>query len=518
MILNGLQKEEYFMKPQVLIVGAGPTGLVLALCLQRLGTACRIIDKNPGPGEASRALVVHARILEHYQQLGLAHKIIEKGMPLTAMIIREGSEDKAKLNIANLGKGLSPFPFALSLPQDVHEKLLVEQLTLEGVHVEWNTELVSFSDDGQRVQAVLRKDGEEESDDFDYVCGCDGAHSTVRKELGLEFVGGTYERLFFVADVETETPEFGLSHMYMCLDDEMFCLYMPVRRPGIKRVVGIIPNELLDRASIAYEDIRPFIEQKLGVKESKVNWFATYRVHHRVSEHFRKGRVFIAGDAGHIHSPAGGQGMNTGIGDAVNLSWKLAAVLRGKADSSILDTYETERIAFARVLVASTDRAFQTMIGRRTSGRLFRTVLMPHVMPFLLGFSAARKGAFKVISQTRIHYRESELSEGTAGKVHGGDRLPWVQTGTGHNFDPLQALDWQLHVYGEADEALRAFASTASMSLHEFAWTPEMEKAGLKRDALYLVRPDGYVALACSEQDTEKVRRHLSPFHIHPFQ
>lgn len=165
-----------------------------------------------------------------------------------------------------------------------------------------------------------------------------------------------------------------------------------------------------DRGKPAFEDVAPFIENLLHVKIHGVNWFSTYRVHHRVAGKFRKGRVFILGDAGHIHSPVGGQGMNTGIGDAVNLAWKLAAVLHGRANEAVLDSYETERRAFARQLVNTTDKAFHAIIGQNLTGRLVRTVLIPHVAPFLLGFSTVKKAAFNTVSQIRIHYRDSALS------------------------------------------------------------------------------------------------------------
>ena len=214
----------------------------------------------------------------------------------------------------------------------------------------------------------------------------------------------------------------------MCLSTNAFLLVFPIRSTGMHRLIGIVPEELKDRVGLTYDDLRPFVEQQIHLQVGAVNWFSSYRVHHRVADHFRRGRAFIAGDAGHIHSPAGGQGMNTGIGDAVNLAWKLAAVLQGRADASILDTYETERIAFARSLVATTDQMFQLMVGLGLRGRIFRDTLLPHLAPFLMGFSGARLAAFRMVSQTRINYRGSALSVGEAGDIHGGDRLPWVST------------------------------------------------------------------------------------------
>ena len=207
--------------------------------------------------------------------------------------------------------------------------------------------------------------------------------------------------------------------------------------------------------------------------------------------------------------------MNTGIGDAVNLSWKLAAVLEDGADPAILDTYEEERIGFARSLVATTDRLFQMMVVSGASGELFRENLFPHIAPFLLGFSPLREAAFRLISQTRINYRDSSLSEGHAGHVRGGDRLPWVKLGDGwDNFEMLKTLDWQIHIYGTAEQAIREAARDYDLPIHEFDWTNCMGEAGMKRDALYLVRPDGYVALADAAQSREKLIGYLESFKV----
>jgi hypothetical protein len=204
--------------------------------------------------------------------------------------------------------------------------------------------------------------------------------------------------------------------------------------------------------------------------------------------------------------------MNTGIGDAVNLAWKLAAVLGGRASAGILDSYEAERIPFARSLVATTDRVFEAVVGRGLFSRFVRSVFAPFILPLALKFAAARRAQFRLVSQTRISYRGSPLSDGEAGTVHAGDRLPWVEGGD--NFAPLRALDWQLHVYGGANAGLREFASKARLPLHEWPWTAAARRAGLRRDAVYLVRPDGHVGLARAAADVEGLRAYLDRFGI----
>jgi len=249
-----------------------------------------------------------------------------------------------------------------------------------------------------------------------------------------------------------------------------------------------------------------------------VNWFSTYRVHHRVADRFRDGRAFLLGDAAHIHSPVGGQGMNTGIGDAVNLAWKLAAVRHGAADAAILDTYETERIAFARRLVSTTDRAFTGVTSSTVLARAIRLHLVPWLMPSLFAFDAVKRLLFRTVSQTAIEYRASALSEGRAGEVHGGDRLPWIQlTADGaDNFAPLSSIDWQVHVYGDAAPDLRAACQQRGLALHVFPWRSAIGRAGLQRDGVYLVRPDGYVGLAADERAAAALESYLDAHALRP--
>ncbi len=493
------------MENQVLIVGAGPTGLVLALWLAKSGISFRIVEKNAGPGLASRAMAVQARTLEFYRQLGIAEQVIESGILMRGGHLREGSRLVADFPFDNIGTDLSPYPFVLSFPQDDHERLLVKFLEESGVHVEWSTELTGFKEEEHSVTTTLRKGETEESGAFSYICGCDGAHSTTRQGLGLPFSGGTYEQLFYVTDVEVEGRPFS-EDVNACISTDSFCLVFPVRSSGMFRLIGIVPQEL--GAAVTFEEIRPYVKKQIDVDVRAVNWFSTYHVHHRVAEHFRRGRVFIAGDAGHIHSPAGGQGMNTGIGDAVNLAWKLATVLRGRSNPAVLDTYESERIAFAHTLVKTTDRLFQLGVSNGFQARIARSVFLKYVFPQVLRFKAARRTQFRLVSQTRIHYRESSaLSSGTAGEIQGGDRLPWVDSQD--NFQPLSSLDWQIHVYGAATGALQELARRWNVPFHSFAWDKPTQSAGLARDAAYLIRPDGHIALASPEQNVEELEKFL---------
>ncbi|MFD2706672.1 FAD-dependent monooxygenase [Salibacterium lacus] len=495
------------MTPQVLIAGAGPTGLAMALALEKHGISFRIIDQSSGPGKESRAMAVHARSLELYQQLGAARLLIQNGYPLPQLQIYREKQQRAAMDFHEMGRGLSPYPYVLILPQDEHERLLIDKLKEKGIEVEWNTELPSFHQDSGHVDVVMEKKDGTETSRFAYVCGCDGAHSSVRENLGVPFTGSTNDHVFYVADVKSPADvESGQMHLF----ENTFSLVFPIRTTGSLRLIGLVPKRFLDpQREVDASRLLPFLEKQIGIDVEHVHWFSKYAVHHRISERFRENRVFLAGDAAHIHSPAGAQGMNTGIGDAVNLAWKLAAVVKGNMDASVLDTYDTERRSFAERLVATTDQAFQRIAGDGMTSDFVRNVMIPRVIPWMTKNLPVKRQVFKTVSQIRIHYRNSGLSSGKAGRVQGGDRLPWLPGENGDNFRLLQSADWQLHVYGSASTELRRTAEDLGLPLHEPAWTSAGKEAGIPKHAMFLIRPDGYIALADPEQDTEALRSYL---------
>ena len=504
----------------VLIIGAGPTGLLLALWLTRLGVTVRIVDKTAEPGSTSRALVLHARTLELYSQIGLAEAIVERGRKMIAVNLWVAGKRAAHAVLGEMGAGLSPFPYALIFPQDEHERLLIDRLADAGVYVERETELLGFEETADRVRARLkRRDGAEETSAA-YVAGCDGAHSTVREAVRVGFPGGVYTHLFYVADVEASGETMN-GELHVALDRTDFLAVFPLKGERRARLIGTVRHEAEHgHDTLSWNDVSTRVIEWIRIDVERVNWFSTYRVHHRVADRFRKSCAFVLGDAAHIHSPVGGQGMNTGIGDAVNLAWKLAAVLHGQADASLLDSYEPERIGFARRLVATTDRAFTGVTSSGAIARLMRLHIVPILMPPLFTLKTVRRYMFRTVSQTVVNYRGSSLSEGQAGTVHGGDRLPWVKTDlTGidkDNFAPLTSLDWQAHVYGDATPGIRAMCRERKLSLHVFPWRPEMSRAGLRRSAVYLVRPDGYVALADPDGSATAIASYLNARKLTP--
>lgn len=301
--------------------------------------------------------------------------------------------------------------------------------------------------------------------------------------------------------------------LHGALDKTDFLIVFPLTGTGRARLIGTVRTEHEDqRENLSWKDVSPRIVEWLPIKVERVHWFSTYRVHHRVADHFRQGRAFLLGDAAHIHSPVGGQGMNTGIGDAVNLAWKIADVMRGRADASLLESYEPERIAFARRLVATTDQVFTGVTSDGAIATRVRLNLVPALAPAIFSFGITRRFMFRMISQTAVHYRGSRLSQGRAGRIHGGDRLPWVPPASPRepdNFAALRSLDWQVHVYGDATRNLENMCAERRLPLHTFSWRSEVNRAGLRRNAAYLVRPDGYVALADAEGTPAAISAYL---------
>jgi 2-polyprenyl-6-methoxyphenol hydroxylase-like FAD-dependent oxidoreductase len=493
----------------VLIIGAGPTGLALALWLTKMRVKVRILDKTAAPGTTSRALAIQARTLELYRQLDLADEVVRRGHKTPAINLWVRGKSAARVPFEDVGVGLTPYPFLHIFPQDEHERLLIERLQELGVSVERGAELAGFEDKGGFIAARIRgPDGREEVCEAAYIAGCDGARSLVRETIGAGFPGGTYGQIFYVADVDAEGPAIN-GELHVDLDDADFLAVFPLARAGRARLIGTVRDERADHPeTLKFEDVSSRAIQNMKVRVRRLNWFSTYHVHHRVAEHFRKGRAFLLGDAAHIHSPAGGQGMNTGIGDAINLAWKLAAVLGARAPDSLLDSYEGERIGFARRLVATTDRAFSFATAEGPVADVLRTRVAPLLIPAVAKLETAREYLFRTVAQLTLNYRGGPLSVGKAGRVHGGDRLPWASSDAQDNYATLADIGWQVHVYGSAFPELTTWCAAKNVPLHTFGWRSEHEAAGLTRDALYLLRPDSYVALADSSGSPEALERY----------
>ncbi|KAG6075512.1 hypothetical protein E4U15_005605 [Claviceps sp. LM218 group G6] len=504
-------------------------GLVLALWLSKLGIKVRLIDKAAQAATSTRAIVVQARTLELYDEL------CENAHPIGALNIWVRGTRAFRLPIIDVGKRLTPRAPTQTISQHQHEKLLADRLLrYYGVPIELQKELLDFSQETPDkeaggdtevteprpgpVTALIQTSQGTETIHAKYIVGCDGSHSTVRKKLDIPFPGGTYDRLFYVADIRGGGPVMD-GQVHICLDKSDFLAVFPLAGQGHGRLLGTIEDTNTDQntphKSLTFDDVGDEALQRMGLQVNKVTWFSSYRLHHRVAENFRHNRAFLLGDAAHVHSPVGGQGMNTGIGDAVNLAWKMASVLRGTASEALLDTYQEERRHFAESLVASTDRIFTMVTSKGWLARVIRTRIMPLVFRVVFSYRAVKSFFFATGSQLMLHYRDMSLSScssgGTSRVVRAGERLPWVKTADGiDNFTSLNLEEWQVHVYGRAHEALLAWCKEHEMPVMVYDFGEGCSATGLVRDALYLVRPDEHVALVERGGRPEVVERYFA--------
>ncbi|MGH9928686.1 MAG: FAD-dependent monooxygenase [Pyrinomonadaceae bacterium] len=513
-------------KTDVIIVGSGPTGLSLACQLIRYGVDFLVVEKNAGITPYSKALGVHARTLEIYEQLDLARKAVAQGMIAGKLRLLEGGEVVGEVDLSNIGEGLSPFPFMLVLEQSENERLLYEYVQGNGHDVLWQHELVSLSEDESGVTAQVKNSGgETQIIDGKYLVGCDGPHSPVRHALGLAFQGSTFERLFYVADVQIDW-KFGHDALHGCLTRHAVVVFFPMRGERRWRIVGAFPEgHNKDEGEILYEEIEARIkeEAQLDLNITRVDWFSTYKVHTRHVEKFSSGRCFLAGDAAHIHTPAGGQGMNTGIQDAYNLAWKLALVLKRAAAERILDTYNEERLPNAKRLLQTTDRMFNLAAGTDWLVNLIRTTVFPPMAKFILSIDAVKKRFFPVISQIGINYRDSSLSAHGGDQefeVKAGDRLPYFLVEGESVYDKLRAPKFHLLTFsgdhsdyaGDYQKVTDEIGTKYAGLLDQYVmplYPHVAEIFGTNKAFQVLLRPDNYIAFISSEASMSRLVGYL---------
>jgi 2-polyprenyl-6-methoxyphenol hydroxylase-like FAD-dependent oxidoreductase len=480
----------------VLVVGAGPTGLMAGLVLNRRGVSAVVVDRKSGPTRESRALAVQARTMEIYDQLGLADTVVEQAYPVARVQVG-GSTRAIGPNLVALQDGAVRFPGIRIFEQSRNEELLAAALTAGNGDIRWRHRLVDLIDhtaepDG-RVEALLEDaDGGLHRVRARWCIGADGAASAVRRALNLPFDGVTDDATFWVADVRgvSGVPDDAVN---VRPGDRTFVAVFPLGPGGHVRLVGLAATDAItEQAALAT------VNAEFGFTHDAVEWFSTYRVHHRVAAKFRVGSIFLAGDAAHVHSPVGGQGMNTGLQDAHNLAMLLSDVAQHRVDGQALDRYERERRPVALTLVNVTDRAFG-IIGRRgPSAALLRKA-----------FGAAAFGFFPLITrlplgprlagyigQYRIRYHYVDAADRRAARAQDpavGLRLPPVAD----NQRALDTMTWQLHTYG-AGGVPRPDVPAWIDGPHPFRTDSH---GRLRSDRVYLVRPDQFVAASIPLRD-----------------
>jgi 2-polyprenyl-6-methoxyphenol hydroxylase-like FAD-dependent oxidoreductase len=509
------------MKTDVIIVGAGPTGLALAGQFIRYGIDFVIFDKKETTTPHSKAIGVQARTLEIYEQINLSNELIELGAIAEKARMVVGGEVRGEINFSDIGKGMSAYPFVLLVEQGKHETLLYDFIKSGGRDVRWNTELENLSQDETGVKANFKKaNGEIEIVEAKFLVGCDGAKSPVRHALGLTFEGSTFERMFYVADVQIEW-EFSHDALQVFLMKHNLLAFFPMIGENQWRIVGTFPEEFAkDEGEVLYEEIEEQIKKdsEVALDITKVNWFSTYKVHTRHVSRFSLGRCFLAGDSAHIHTPAGAQGMNTGIQDGYNLAWKIAMVLNASASEKILESYNEERLVNAENLLKTTDRFFNLVASPEPVLAYLRTHVFPYVAGAAFSLDAVKKFVFPRISQIAINYRHSSLSEnGGNFEVKGGDRMPYFETEGASIFDKLREPKFHLLTFYDGAEnppdlpAQFKTAHAALMDFHVIPLYPNIaEIFGARESFTVLLRPDNYIGLITSDVSTNAAQAYLT--------
>jgi 2-polyprenyl-6-methoxyphenol hydroxylase-like FAD-dependent oxidoreductase len=431
---------------KVLIVGAGPSGLMMAAQLLRYGVQPVIIDSKQGPTTHSKALGVQARSLEIYRQMGLSDRVVADGKKAAGISFNEDGKEVAALSTANVGEAQTAFPFVLLYQQSKNERLLLDFLTQNCCPVYWETTLISLKQDTQQVEVQIENGGQQTTVTCDWLIGADGGHSPVRKQLQIPFNGETYEHKFYLADLELTNEKLGDGEVQLFLAKQGFAGFFPMPETNRYRVVGNIPDEFDKKEDLQVEDMLPHLN---AISNSPIQivqnyWFTTYHLHHRMADKFREQHCFLVGDAAHIHSPVGAQGMNTGLQDAYNLAWKLAGVVNNQINPSILNSYAVERMPVAKELLSTIDRAFTIIMSGSWFTSLFKKWLLPRLIKRTWSKNAFREAFFKRISQINISYRDSaiNLHVSQSTKIKAGDRLPYLKI-----FDEKKQKDTDLQAW-----------------------------------------------------------------------
>ncbi|CAO4146332.1 6-methylpretetramide 4-monooxygenase [Methylorubrum aminovorans] len=478
---------------EVLIVGAGPVGLTLACELARYRIGVRLIDRAPQATQTSKALVVWSRTLELMDRMGCTEAFLAAGLRARGATLRGGGQVLGGPDFTDIA---SPYAFGLMIPQSDTERLLAEHLRTFGIAVEREVELLAFSPAPNGVEARLsHADGRQETVETPYLIGCDGAHSAVRHGLGLPFRGSAQGDDWLLADIRldgVEAPPGDRIAVYLHRDGPFVIFPIPNGRARVVATVGRADGRPKPDPTLA--EVQALVESRAGpsIRVSDPVWLSRFRINERKVSEYGRGRVFLVGDAAHIHSPAGGQGMNTGMQDAVNLAWKLALVLRGAAAPTLLDSYSPERNAVGERVLRNAGR----LTAMATLANPVAQAVRNAALRFLLGLPAVRRLMAATMSEIEIGYPASPLSVGP-----GAGRRWRPEDAAGS--PPGAGADPRFVLYAADAERGTALAARFPGLIQP---TP---RDNPEPGRLHLVRPDGYVGLAAGAADWTAAEHYL---------
>jgi len=543
----------------ILIVGAGPTGIALCAQLCSFGVRARIIDRSLDRAHESRALGVQARTLELLQSIGLGDALVERGNPSARLMLHVEGRVVGEAELGAFGGSDTKYPFVLFVSQAETEKLLGDHLVAHGVTIERGVELASFTPNVNGVEAVLRHgDGRTEAVRVRYLVGCDGAHSTVRKGAGIAFEGDAYLQEFLLGDVEADVSPgiaFVPNTLHPCVGRHGIAIFFPLGKPTTWRVIAMSgatataaqpsadagDKPLTSELSLA--ELQAVVDGATGggVQLRDPAWLAHFHLHHRQAAHYRAGPVFLAGDAGHIHSPVGAQGMNTGIQDAWNVGWKLALVGKGLATPRLLDSYEAERWPVGRTLLRYTDRIFSALVRSLSDNAIaswLRRSVAANVVPTVLTSNRLRAAGFRFISELGIRYRRSpavaEAEPRLRAGPRAGDRFPDARlTLDGKTIRLQEAVVgpcltlvlcgngdlWNTERLTEHPACRNGLLRIKRLTRHSGRGVlvdetgEALARLGVDDAAQYLVRPDGYVGFRCGGQAFDALESYLAEWY-----
>lgn len=510
----------------VLIAGAGPTGLMMALLCKRLGLSYRIIDKNSGPATESRAIGIQSRTLELMHKLGIVDQFLERGMKATGAKIHLNGEMKLEVDMSDMARTDTLYPFIFFLSQNETEEILLKEIP----DVERNTKLLSFKDKRNGVTAVIiNSNGDRETIVARYLCGCDGSHSRVRKCLNLEFSGESYGSEFLMADCKVDWSG-GHDKVQVFLDHGKIGAFFPLKGDR-SRVLTISPYHFSEqpktKSTTAYPATLHELEKEfktaahLDLKLSDPTWVTRYHVHHRTVDKMRVGNVFLLGDSAHIHSPVGAQGMNTGLQDANNLAWKLkAAIMHQRFADELLDTYEQERLPIAKHLINFTDKIFSAAINQNKYFLAGRNLILPLVGKVMMNMPKGKRMLFRFISQLNIHYHSNIVSRSNAIRIlQAGERAPNnLLNRTTSIHDLFKGYEFHAVAVKKTSfndlEVTRVYDHMAELGISNVhflrgedrndgysvqAGKDFFECWNIEEEGLFIIRPDGYIGYCGNE-------------------